>query len=86
MTGALYNFYGTPGGFCWDIYCGDDPIVDNQKSPEYNVDKKVADFVAFAKEQAKYFRTDNVIMTFGMDFQYMYAGKNFKNTDKLIRY
>ena len=26
FTGVLYNGYGPPGGFCFDIHCGDDPI------------------------------------------------------------
>lgn len=86
LTGALYYFYGAPGGFCFDILCGDDPIIDNKKSTEYNVDRRVDEFLKTVYEQAQYYGTNNIIMTFGMDFNYQYAHKNFKNMDKLIRY
>lgn len=41
FTGVLYNTYSPPPGFCFDILCSDDPIIDDKSSPEYNVDKKV---------------------------------------------
>lgn len=41
FTGVLYNTYQPPPGFCFDILCSDDPIIDDKHSPEYNVDKKV---------------------------------------------
>lgn len=41
FTGVLYNTYSPPPGFCFDILCADEPIVDDRNSPEYNVDKKV---------------------------------------------
>lgn len=44
FTGALYNTYSPPPGFCFDILCSDDPIIDDKHSPEYNVDKKVTFF------------------------------------------
>lgn len=34
--------YSAPDGFCFDIRCRDDPIIDDNKSPEYNLDKKVS--------------------------------------------
>lgn len=85
LTGALYNFYSAPDGFCFDILCEDDPIIDDRNSPEYNVDMYVQKFKKFADKQSQYFRTNNIIMTFGMDFNYQFAHKNFKNMDKLIR-
>lgn len=41
FTGALYNEYANPPGFCFDILCDDEPIIDDENSPDYNVDKKV---------------------------------------------
>ena len=41
FTGALYNHYSAPPGFCFDVTCNDAPIIDNDKSPEYNVPDKV---------------------------------------------
>lgn len=26
FTGVLFNGYGPPGGFCFDVFCSDDPI------------------------------------------------------------
>lgn len=41
FTGALYNTYSPPPGFCFDILCQDDPIIDDKWAPDYNVDQKV---------------------------------------------
>lgn len=41
LTGAMYNTYSPPPGFCFDILCSDDPIIDDIRSPDYNVDKMV---------------------------------------------
>lgn len=29
FTGVLYNGYGPPGGFCFDQFCADQPIMVN---------------------------------------------------------
>lgn len=42
FTGALYNNYSPPPGFCFDILCSDDPIIDDKFSPDYNVDRRVS--------------------------------------------
>lgn len=44
FTGVLYNTYSPPPGFCFDILCSDDPIIDDTNSPDYNVDRKVCSF------------------------------------------
>lgn len=44
FTGVLFNMYSPPPGFCFDILCSDEPIVDDKSSPEYNVDQKVNSF------------------------------------------
>lgn len=41
FTGVMFNTYSPPSGFCFDILCNDEPIIDDRKSPEYNVDKRV---------------------------------------------
>lgn len=54
FTGAFFqDNYGPPEGFCWDALCGDDPIMDNPALEEYNVQKKVDDFVDHVKKQVK---------------------------------
>ncbi|QQP56042.1 Alpha-mannosidase, partial [Caligus rogercresseyi] len=37
LTGILPNLYQPPKGFCFDVFCGDDALVDNPDSPEYNI-------------------------------------------------
>lgn len=44
-TQVLYNYYSPPDGFCFDIVCGINPIVDDKRSPEYNVEAKVNIFI-----------------------------------------
>ena len=44
FTGVNYNLYQAPDGFCFDILCGDEPIIDNVKSKEYNVQQRVIIF------------------------------------------
>ena len=60
--------------------------MDNPKSKDYNVEKQVLAFIAYVKNQASYFKTNHILITFGMDFHYQASHTWFKNTDKLIRY
>lgn len=41
FTGVLPNGYGPPPGFCFDILCSDEPIMDDPRLHDYNVDDKV---------------------------------------------
>lgn len=86
FTSVMYNTYSPPPGFCFDILCSDEPIIDDKKSPEYNVDKRVADFLDYVKNITKVYATTNVIVTMGEDFTYQDAHVWFKNIDKLIFY
>nr|XP_054773822.1 lysosomal alpha-mannosidase-like isoform X1 [Lytechinus pictus] len=84
--GALYNGYGPPPGFCYDRGCSDPPMQDDPRLFDYNVDERVAAFTKYAKDQAAFFQTNNIIMTMGSDFQYENANAWYKNLDKLIKY
>ncbi|XP_072039300.1 lysosomal alpha-mannosidase-like [Amphiura filiformis] len=84
--GALYNGYGPPGGFCWDIHCSDTPFQDDPRLFDYNVDDRVKDFIKAVKDQVKHFKTNHIIMTMGSDFQFENAHTWYKNLDKLIAY
>lgn len=42
FTGVLFNNYGPPPGFCFDVLCNDEPIVDAVRSPENNVERRVS--------------------------------------------
>ncbi|XP_042239009.1 lysosomal alpha-mannosidase-like isoform X2 [Homarus americanus] len=86
FTGVLPNGYGPPGGFCFDILCHDEPIMDDRRLHGYNVDKKVEGFMKVAEDQAKAYVSNHIIMTMGMDFHYLNAHAWYKNLDKLIRY
>ncbi|EDW77499.1 uncharacterized protein Dwil_GK24530 [Drosophila willistoni] len=85
FTGMLYTFYYDIPGFCFDVHCGDDPIIDTN-SYDNNVKSRIDDFITYAKKVAAHFRTNHIMIPFGGDFQYEDAGHNFKNMDKLIKY
>ncbi len=36
------QWYNAPNGFCFDyLWCVDDPIIDDKRSVEYNVERRV---------------------------------------------
>ena len=70
FTGVLYNQYSPPPGFCWDILCNDEPLVDDPESHSYNLDRRISSFISYVKDQANHFKTNNVALTMGMDFHY----------------
>ncbi|XP_066256477.1 lysosomal alpha-mannosidase-like [Euwallacea similis] len=86
FTGILYNTYGPPPGFCFDLLCTDEPFIDDKKSFEYNVDRKVDDFIKYLDNATQVYVTDNILITMGEDFHYQDAEVWFKNLDKLIYY
>ena len=53
---------------------------------EYNVNKRVDEFINATIAESTGFKTKNLIMTMGSDFQYSNAHLWFKNLDKLIHY
>ncbi|XP_058821108.1 lysosomal alpha-mannosidase-like isoform X2 [Topomyia yanbarensis] len=86
FTGVLYNTYQPPPGFCFDILCSDEPIMDGRYSAENNVNSKVDQFIAIVQNMSSSYRTNNIVLTMGEDFHYQYAEMWFKNQDKLIKY
>jgi lysosomal alpha-mannosidase len=60
--------------------------MDDPNLEDYNVDQKVEQFINYTLDQAKSYKTNNLIMTMGSDFQYSNAHMWFKNLDKLIYY
>lgn len=86
FTGVLPNGYGPPSGFCFDILCNDEPIMDNPRLHDYNVDDRVEDFLKAAADQSKAYASHDILMTMGMDFHYTNAHVWYKNLDKLIKY
>jgi len=86
FTGVLYNGYNPPPGFCYDEFCEDPPIQDNIDLYDVNVKERVDAFVEVTCEQAEHYKTNNIILTMGSDFQYENALRWFFNLDKLIKY
>ncbi|KAK3085464.1 hypothetical protein FSP39_003781 [Pinctada imbricata] len=86
FTGVLFNGYNPPKGFCFDVTCRDDPIMDDPNLHDYNVPQKVAEFINATRTQAESYATKHLIMTMGSDFNYQNANMWYKNLDKLIRY
>ncbi|XP_055848477.1 lysosomal alpha-mannosidase isoform X1 [Episyrphus balteatus] len=86
FTGALYNQYQPPPGFCFDILCADEPIIDGKHSPDNNVNRRVDEFFEYVEHMAEGYRTNNVLITMGEDFHYQNANSWYKNLDKLIKY
>ena len=84
FNGLLPIGYATYPFLCFDADCSDGPVVDNPESDENNVDVKVSEFLIYTAFEAFQFRTKNLIMTFGGDFQFSNAHMNYKNLDKLI--
>ena len=86
FTSVLHNHYSPPEGFCFDIRCNDDPVMDNPGLEDYNVNDKVNSFIDFTLNQREFYKTNNLIMTMGDDFRYSSAHQYFKNLDKIIKY
>ena len=79
--------YGPPGGFCFDAFsCGDEPIQSNPNAPDYNLDRKVRDFIKAAMDQAGgtngHLDSMNIMWTMGSDFQH---GRHPQAQTPLIR-
>ncbi|XP_076428082.1 lysosomal alpha-mannosidase-like isoform X2 [Peromyscus maniculatus bairdii] len=76
FTGVLPHTYDPPENLCWDVLCGNSPIMEDPRSPQYNADTWVSYFLQLASLQQQYYRTN---------FHYEDANMWFKNMDKLIR-
>lgn len=85
FTGALYDHYYPPSGFCFDILCKDQPFIDDIGSVEYNVEGRVQDFVTYVRKQAASYLTNNIALTMGGDFFWMNSNMWFKSMEKLIK-
>lgn len=79
------DLYTSEHGFCFDVVCYDRPINDDIDSPDYNLQYKVEQFSNILDTYKSYYKTSNVLMPMGGDFNYQAAETNFANLDKLIK-
>ena len=70
---ALIRHYSFPPGFCFDIYCADEPIVDDINSDVFNADRRSSDFVNYFRDMCKHYKTNDLMHTMGEDFSYRVA-------------
>ena len=43
-------FLCTTGGFCFDVLCQDEPMMDNPDLEGYNVDERVHSFLQYVRQ------------------------------------
>jgi lysosomal alpha-mannosidase len=79
------DFYVSESGFCFDITCTDRLINDDEDSPDYNLRDKVEQFAQRMSLYKNYYKTSNILVPMGGDFNYQAAEINFSNLDKLIK-
>ena len=78
--------YNPPDGFCFDIRCGNDPIQDDPRLENVNIQAKADAYVKQVLAWADWYTSDNVMIFAGTDFTYQQAGMWFKSMDKLMGY
>ena len=86
LTHITYYGYNNPPGFCFDILCKDDPIMDDTNLTGYNIDSKSAELVNYFLGMNTSYLTNTLMHTAGSDFEWMAAEMDFKNWDKLFTY
>ncbi|KAG7306829.1 hypothetical protein JYU34_008275 [Plutella xylostella] len=86
FTGVLFNTYSPPPGFCFDVLCGDEPVVDDVASPAHNVHRRVSALLQYINAEASHYRSGHIVLTMGGDFTYQDAGMWYTNLDKLIEH
>jgi lysosomal alpha-mannosidase len=87
LLGILnYNGYSPPPGFCFDIYCNDNPVMYNPKLENYNLPQMAVEFAEYFRDMSQHYRQPILQFCMGMDFFYLNADIWYKNLDLLIDY
>jgi hypothetical protein len=82
----LKNSYVSPYGFDFDIL-NNDPIWENDKTmTSYNAEEEARRLVDFLEDYSSCYATDDVLLLFGMDFNYMNAFQNYENMERMMAY
>ncbi|KAF2897557.1 hypothetical protein ILUMI_08617, partial [Ignelater luminosus] len=79
FTHVLYNVYWPPDDLCFDYYCSAERFSDNPRILWEILTKGI-------DNQARIYKTNNVILTMGNDFHYSQAEMWFGNLDTIITY
>ena len=76
-TEVIVHHYSAPPGFCFDINCNDEPIMDNPELHDYNKDERIDRFLEIAREDFGYFKegppNKHLMYTMGEDFQVCFS-------------
>lgn len=88
FTGYMYGGYcdGGAWGFSFEEGSGDEPLNDDNRLEGYNIQQRVDQFVQEVMNEADVYRTNNIMLPMGCDFNYQNANTWYKNLDKLIHY
>eukprot|EP01104_Vermistella_antarctica_P015687 TRINITY_DN5202_c0_g4_i2.p1 TRINITY_DN5202_c0_g4~~TRINITY_DN5202_c0_g4_i2.p1 ORF type:complete len:1225 (+),score=354.91 TRINITY_DN5202_c0_g4_i2:133-3807(+) len=76
FTHVLHTHYSAPRGFDWEE--GAQTISDRNK------DSMASRFISDMKSKSHAYPTKNLLITFGDDFKFRNAGRQFSNMDKVI--
>jgi len=80
----LYGDYCYLTKFAFEGY--DAPIQDDPRLFDYNVKERADLFATEVRQRAQAFKSNQMMVFLGCDFQFQNAIKNFKNMDKLMAY
>lgn len=76
--------YGAPTGFCFDISCGQAPMITDETFIDYNVPDRVQAFLDQVNYQAEFTKGVHLMVNMGSDFNYESARQYYQNLDALI--
>jgi lysosomal alpha-mannosidase len=86
FSSALYAMYWAPPNFGFDTLDTDDPFIVDEKLTTYNAPEKAQEFHKWIINQKQYYRSNNIIVPMGADFNFQNAPMNFASTGALIEY
>ena len=83
----MFSHYSAPRNFCFYQGCtNDDSIVDNPLLKTYNVESKAKELVKYVQDQASHYRSSELFLIWGDDFNFQNARRMFSSMDKLYNY
>jgi hypothetical protein len=66
LTGSYGGNYGAPEGFCFDIFCNDEPLLG---ANETRLMQRLNTFLEAIRIQSEQTKGNNIMLTMGSDFQ-----------------